>query len=73
MLVLCFPFFHVFMFRSMLVCLDLISYVLVMLPMSCFPFGFVLVGLGGFLVCLVVSIPLLWACLDTTMCEDTSS
>ena len=60
MLVLCFPFFHVFMFGSILVCLDLISCILAMLPASCFPFGFMLVGLWGFLVCLVVSIPLLW-------------
>ena len=60
MLALCFPFFHVSMFRSTLVCLDLISYVLAMLPMSCYPFGLMLVGPRGFLVCLVVSIPLLW-------------
>ena len=60
MLVLCFPFFHVFMFGSILVCLDLISCILAMLPTSCFPFGFMLVGLWGFLVCLVVYIPLLW-------------
>ena len=57
MLVLCFPFFHVFMFGSILVCLDLISCILATLPMSCFPFGFMLVGVWGFLVSLLYLFP----------------
>ena len=57
MLVLCLPFFHVFMFGSILVCLDLISCILATLPMSCFPFGFMLVGVWGFLVSLLYLFP----------------
>ena len=71
MFMLCLHFFYAFVFRSMLVCLDLVSCILVMLQCLVSICRFVLISLWGLLVCLVVSLPFV-VCLDATMCRSTS-